>query len=97
MTALADRLTRHAAALERADRSPLYVALMQGAAQSATAGGPVADVFPEGPGPPGSVPALRLMAALHHLVLAGEVPELARFFQAPGVARRRSEPGRSRG
>lgn len=84
MTALADRLTRHAAALERAGRSPLYVALMRGAAQSATAGGPVADVFPEGPGPPGSVPALRLMAALHHLVLAGEVPELARFFPSAG-------------
>lgn len=30
------------------------------------------------------MPALRLMAALHHLVLAGEVPELARFFPSAG-------------
>src|SRR5207253_10404609 len=34
--------------------------------------------------PPGSVPALRLMAALHHLVLRGEAPALARHYPSAG-------------
>ena len=84
MAALADRITRHAAVLERDRRSPLYVTLMRGAADSARAGGPVADVFPDGPGAPGSVPAGRLMAALHHLVLAGDAPQLARHYPSVG-------------
>ena len=77
MDALADRIARHADALERGSRSPLYVALMRGAAGNARTGGLVNDLFLEGPGAPGSVPAGRLMAALHHLVLAGDAPELA--------------------
>lgn len=84
MVALADRIARHADALERGHRSPLYIALMRGAADSARAGGPVTEVFPNGPGPAGSVPALRLMAALHHLVLAGRAPDLARFYPSVG-------------
>ncbi len=84
MAALADRITRHAAALERDRRSPLYVTLVRGAADSARAGGPVADVFPDGPGASGSVPAGRLMAALHHLVLAGDAPQLARHYPSAG-------------
>jgi len=84
VNALADRIARHADALERGHRSPLYVVLMRGAAQSARAGGPVCEVFPDGPGEPGSVPAGRLMAALHHLVLAGDAPELARHYPSVG-------------
>ncbi len=84
MSELADRIARHADALERGRRSPLYVALMRGAAQSARAGGQVAAVFPDGPGPPGSVPAGRLMAALQHLVLAGHASELARHYPSAG-------------
>jgi hypothetical protein len=41
-------------------------------------------VFPDGPGTVGSVPALRLMAALHHLVLTGRAPELARHYPSAG-------------
>lgn len=74
VNALADRIDCHADALERGGRSPLYVTLMRGAADNARAGGVVEDLFPQGPGAPGSVPAGRLMAALHHLVLAGQVP-----------------------
>lgn len=84
MAALADGIARHADVLERDRRSPLYVALMRGAAESARAGGLVTDVFPDGPGAPGSVPAGRLMAALHHLVLAGDAPQLARHFPSAG-------------
>ena len=57
---------------------------MRGAAHDAAAGESVAEVFPDGPGPPGSVPALRLMAALHHLVLAGGAPDLGRFYPSVG-------------
>lgn len=84
VVALADRIARHADVLERERRSPLYVALMRGAAQSARGGGPVTDVFPDGPGAPGSVPAGRLMAALHYLVLAGEASQLARHYPSAG-------------
>lgn len=84
MDALADRITRHADALERDRRSPLYIALMRGAADSARRDGPVADVFPDGPGAPGSAPAGRLLAALHHLVLAGDAPQLARYYASVG-------------
>jgi len=84
MSALADRITRHADALERDRRSPLYVALMRGAAESARSGGPVTDLFPDGPGPAGSVPAGRLMAALHQLVLTGKAPQLARHYPSAG-------------
>lgn len=84
VNALADRIDRHADALERGRRSPLYVVLMRGAARDARAEGVVNDVFPEGPGPAGSVPAGRLMAALHHLVLAGDAPELACHYPSVG-------------
>lgn len=62
---LADRIDRHAKVLERGNRSPLYVALMHGAADDARAGGVVNHIFPVGPGPSGSVSELRLIAALH--------------------------------
>lgn len=81
---LADRIDRHADALERERRAPLYVCLMRGAADNARAVGVVNDIFPDGPGASGSVPELRLLAALHHLVLAGDAPELASFYPSVG-------------
>jgi hypothetical protein len=81
---LCERLRRFAQWLERAGRSPLYVALLRGAAADCHAGGVVARAFDGIVVPPGSVPALRLMAALHYLVLRGQAPELARFFPSAG-------------
>ena len=78
---LSDRLLRHAEALARDGRSPLYESLMRGAAADPEV---LAVVFPEGPGTEGSVPALRLMAALHHVVLTGRAPGLARHFPSAG-------------
>ena len=73
-TSLAERFRRHAASLERSGRSPLYVSLMREAADDIEAGGVVARVFDGVEVPRGSVPALRLMAALHHLALSGRAP-----------------------
>ena len=79
-----ERLRRFAEWLERSRRSPLYVALLRGAAADFDAGGVVARAFDGIAVPPGSVPALRLMAALHHLVLRGQAHALARFFPSAG-------------
>jgi hypothetical protein len=57
---------------------------MRGAAADADAGGIVATIFEDDPAAPGSVPELRLLAALHHLVLSGGAPELARHFPSAG-------------
>ena len=73
-----------AAELERDGRSRLYVELMRGAADDADAGGVVAAVFAGDAATAGSVPELRLLAALHHLVLSGAAPRLARFFPSAG-------------
>lgn len=73
-----------AAELERAGRSRLYVELMRGAADDADAGGIVAATFRDDPLAAGSVPELRLLAALHELVLRGEAPSLARFYPSAG-------------
>lgn len=82
---LAHRFRRHAAALESGGRSPLCVALMRGAAADLDeAGGVVAAAFDGDPAPPGSVPQLRLLAALHHLVLSGAAPALARHYASAG-------------
>ncbi len=81
MTELADRLVQHADALARDGRSPLYERLIRGAAKDPQV---LEKVFPEGAGTVGSVPALRLMAALHHLVLTGRAPALARHFPSAG-------------
>ncbi len=77
---LCDRFRRHADSLDRAGRSPLYVALMRAAAEDIEAGGRLAELFAGIASPPGSVPALRLLAALHHLVLSGRAPALAAFY-----------------
>jgi hypothetical protein len=79
-----ERLRRFARGLERSGRSPLYVALLHGAAEDFDAGGVVARAFDGVEAPPRSVPALRLMAALHYLVLRGRAPELARFYPSAG-------------
>jgi hypothetical protein len=84
---LGDRFRRHADSLERAQRSPLCVGLMRGAADDIDAGGLVAELFDGVPAPPGSVPALRLLAALHHLVLDGRAPALAGFYPSVGGER----------
>jgi len=87
---LCERLRRFAAWLVDGGRSPLYVALLRGAAQDCERGGVVARAFAGIDAPPGAVPALRLMAALHYLVLRGEAPALARFYPSAGG---RERPG----
>jgi hypothetical protein len=57
---------------------------MRDAAGDVEAGGVVAELFDGVPVAPGSVPQLRLLAALHRLVLAGDAPELARFYPSAG-------------
>lgn len=84
---LADRFRRHAEALIRHGRSGLSAALMQGAANDLDAGGLVARLFEDVPVPLGAVPQLRLLAALHHLVLSGAAPELAAFYPSAGGER----------
>jgi hypothetical protein len=81
---LPTRFRRHAHGLERAGRSPLTVALMRGAADDIAAGGIVARLFADIPLPPGQAPALRLMAALHRLVLEGRAPALDRYYASVG-------------
>lgn len=66
------------------DRAPLCSALLRGAAADAAGGGVVADLFAGRAGPVGSVPALRLLAALHRAVLAREAPELALHYPTAG-------------
>lgn len=84
---MADRFRRHADSIARSNRSPLYVALMRAAADDIDAGGVVAELFAEDPAPAGSVPQLRLLAALHYLVLAGRAPDLAPFYPSAGGRR----------
>ena len=81
---IGDLFRARAAELERAGRSRLYVELMSGAADDADAGGIVAAIFHGDRATPESVPELRLLAALHELVLRGEAPELARHYPSAG-------------
>jgi len=83
---LADRFRRHAESLVRAGRSPLYVRLMGAAADDINRGGRVARLFAGIRTPPGSVPQLRMMGALHYLVLSGQAPGLAAFYPSAGGA-----------
>jgi hypothetical protein len=84
---LAERMRRPADALLRDGRSPLYEVLMRGAADDLVGGGVVAELFADVPTPPGSVPALRLMAALHRVVLAGDAADLAEYYPSAGGER----------
>ncbi len=84
---LSARFRRHADALVRSERSPLYIRLMRAAADDVDAGGVVARLFADISTPPGSVPQLRLMGALHYLVLSGRAPALAAFYPSAGGER----------
>ncbi|HVC68809.1 MAG TPA: DUF2332 domain-containing protein [Acidimicrobiales bacterium] len=81
---LPTRFRAHAQVMERHGRSPLSVALMQGAADDLEKGGIVAELYTGVPLPAGQAPALRLLAALHRLVLSGEAPELAGYYPSMG-------------
>jgi hypothetical protein len=81
---LARRFRRHADSLVRNGRSPLYARMMHAGADDLEAGGVVAELFAGVPVPRGSLPQLRLLAALHRLALADEAPELASFYPSAG-------------
>jgi hypothetical protein len=81
---LPTRFRNHAQVMARHGRSPLSVALMEGAANDLEQGGVVADLYTGVPLPAGQAPALRLLAALHRLVLAGKAPELAAYYPSVG-------------
>jgi hypothetical protein len=85
------RFRRHADMLAYSSRSPLYIELMRAAADDIERGGEIARLFEGIPAPPGSVPQLRLMAALHYLVLSGKAPELAAFYPSADGDRPPSE------
>jgi hypothetical protein len=57
---------------------------MEAAADDIESGGIVARLFDGDPALPGSLPQMRLLAALHELVLARRVPELAAFYPSAG-------------
>jgi len=84
---LAERFRRHAEMLVRSDRSPLYIRLMRSAAEDIDAGGEVARLFEGIHAPPGAVPQLRFVAALHYLVLSGQAAALAAFYPSAGGER----------
>jgi hypothetical protein len=81
---LPTRFRRHASSIERAGRSPLSVALMRGAADDIEAGGYLAELLDGVPLPAGQAPALRVLAALHRLVLEDRAPELSPFYPTVG-------------
>jgi hypothetical protein len=83
---LGDRFRAHSRALE-ASRvpSPLYTELMRRMADDWDAGGIVRDIcrgWEDAPG--GSVVQLRLLGALHRMVLRGEEPQLAAYYRTAG-------------
>jgi hypothetical protein len=73
--------------------SPLYGALLNGAAADLAAGGAVADVVADDDEEPyTSALALRFMGAVHRLVLEGRAPELAARYPTVGGVPERSDP-----
>ncbi|MEP6697172.1 MAG: DUF2332 domain-containing protein [Pseudonocardiales bacterium] len=67
--------------------SPLYHALLVSAADDIAAGGVTAEVMSGHEADlPDSLPALRLMAAVHRLVLQRRAPELAAYYPSVGGA-----------
>jgi hypothetical protein len=65
--------------------SPLYAELLERAADDVLGGGPVAEALAgHEHDDPSSMLPLRLMGAVHRLVLAGEAPALARFYPSMG-------------
>lgn len=80
-TVLARRFARHAASIES---SPMYRDLMERCARDVEAGGVVWQAMAAYAGPPDSVPALRLLGAVHRLVLSGAAPALAPYYPSVG-------------
>lgn len=81
---LARRLRTQARACDELG-SPLYAGILEHAAQDVEAGGVLRDVLnghEHDPGP--SALALRLLGAVHRIVLAGEAPEVAAFYPSAG-------------
>jgi hypothetical protein len=64
--------------------SPLYEALFERAAADIEAGGPVASVLGDREATQRSMLGLRLMGAVHRLVLEGRAPDLAAFYPSVG-------------
>jgi len=65
--------------------SPLYAGLLDSAARDVESQGVVWDVLrPYADRPPADAVPLRLMGAVHRLVLTGALPELARFYPSAG-------------
>jgi hypothetical protein len=81
---LIKRLHKQAVACEQLG-SPLYAFLLNRAADDVAAGGPVLDVMlPLADEPPGAAVALKLMGAVHRLVLEGDAPALEDFYPSVG-------------
>ncbi len=81
---LIKRLRKQALACEQLG-SPLYAFLLRRAADDVAAEGPVLDVMrPLADEPPGAAVALKLMGAVHRLVLEGEAPGLNDFYPSVG-------------
>src|SRR5204862_6899574 len=81
---LARRLRRQAAWCAELE-SPFYTSLLESAADDLESGGPVGEIlagFAEEPGT--AALALRLMGAVHRLVLDDTLPELARRYPSTG-------------
>lgn len=85
----AAKLLRRQALICGALGSSLYHVLLDAAADDLEAGGPAAAVVPmdERAGEPEWAMPLRLMAAVHRLVLTGRAPGLAAFFPSAGGTR----------
>jgi hypothetical protein len=81
---LSTRFRRHADMIESVGRSPLSVALMRGAADDLDADGILSELLDGIELPPGQAPALRVLGALHRLVLSGQAPDLARYYPSVG-------------
>ncbi|EME98905.1 DUF2332 domain-containing protein [Streptomyces mobaraensis NBRC 13819 = DSM 40847] len=80
----ADLLDTQARACAEMD-SPLYATLLTRAAQDVRDGGPCADAVAPLEGAPGpAAVGLRLMGAVHALVLLGEAPDLAAHYSTAG-------------
>lgn len=81
---VARRLRRQASACHTLG-SPLYAYLLERSAADTEAGGPAWDVLAgHESDPPGSALALRLMGAVHRLVLEDHAPGLARYYPSVG-------------
>ncbi len=82
---LAERLRTKLEELPGQGGSPLYAHVLAHAAEDVEAGGPVLEVLRPFAGEPrGSALALRLLCAVHRIVLEGGAPQLARHFPSAG-------------